>query len=91
MDSAVTCRTLTLGFTPFFVSKVLYPSSTTSPIGPLWWIPEGVVYAFKATFPLSSLLSLFFVVPGEHVVTCPTLFKSWATAAQIQTAPVRFS
>ena len=33
--------------------KVLYASSTTSPIGPLWWIPEGVVYS-RSTL-LSSL------------------------------------
>ena len=56
--------------------KVLYASSSTSPIGPLWWIPEGVVYLSKATFPLSSLLSLYFVVLSAYDGYASTIFTT---------------
>ena len=45
--------------------------------------------------PRSSPFRLFYrgvhCTSGEHVVTCSSLLKSWATATQIQTAPARFS
>ena len=42
--------------------KVVYASSFVSPTGPLWWIPEGVVYLRKSTFALAFLVPSYFVV-----------------------------